>query len=134
MARSGQAIGSIERMGEGVALLVFMALVLDLAMYGLIVAGHFPAEYRSPELLSGLGRVVLWGTLLIAAGLALVAVAIAWRAVPPASAVIGGGAMLLIAPLLLRPFPDRFVNRQPALVVFAITGLAIAVIAKLSTV
>jgi len=41
---------------------------------------------------------------------------------------IGAGAMLLAAPLLLRPFPDSFVNGSSALVVFAVGAAAIAVI------
>jgi hypothetical protein len=34
----------------------------------------------------------------------------AWQHVPLPAAVIGGGAMVLFAPLLLQPFPDSFVN------------------------
>jgi hypothetical protein len=33
--------------------------------------------------------------------------------------VIGGGAMLLFAPLLLQPLPDSFVNGRRGLLVFS---------------
>ena len=43
---------------------------------------------------------------------------------PLPAAVIGGGAMVLIAPMLLQPLPDSFVNGRRGLVTF--TGVAIA--------
>jgi hypothetical protein len=42
--------------------------------------------------------------------------------------VIAGGSMLLVAPLLLRLFPDRFVDGLGGLVVFAAGAVAVALI------
>ncbi len=111
-------------------LAVFMGLVLVLSLYGLTVSGHFPAEHRAEALRSGIGALLLWGTL--ALSLALIAIAVlfaAWR-LPVYASVIGGGAMLLIAPLLLQPFPDTFVNGRSGLVAFATLGLGLALIAR----
>jgi hypothetical protein len=105
-------------------LAMFMALVLVLSLYGLTVAGHFPAEHRSPWMHTAGGRLVLWGTLSLCTLLLLAALALAWQRVPLYAAVIGAGAMALIAPLLLQPLPDRFVNGRLGLLTF--TGLALA--------
>ena len=98
-----------------VALGLLMASVLFVALYGLAASGHFPAEFRSPTLQRGWGVVVLWGTM-IATGLAGATVLVlAWRALPWYAIVIGGGAALLFAPLLLQPLPDSFVNGRRGL-------------------
>ena len=63
---------------------------------------------------------------MVAAGLAaIVTIVAAVRVLPWSAIIIGGGAMLLFAPLLLRPLPDRFVNGYPALLAFA-GGAALA--------
>jgi len=103
-------------------LAVFMALVLMLSLYGLTVSGHFPAEHRAASLKTTVGHLLLWGTLALCGLLTIGAVAFAWRHVPLYAAVIGGGAMILIAPLLLQPLPDSFVNGRRGLLTF--TGLA----------
>jgi hypothetical protein len=105
-------------------LAMFMALVLVLSLYGLTVAGHFPAEHRGPWMRTAGGRLVLWSTLSLCTLLLLAALALAWQRVPLHAAVIGAGAMALIAPLLLQPLPDRFVNGRLGLLTF--TGLALA--------
>jgi hypothetical protein len=102
------------------SLLLFMASVLGVALYGLSASGHFPTEFRSPNLQRGWGRLVLWGTML-AAGLAGMAVLVrAWMLLPWHVALIGGSAMLLFAPLLLQPLPDSFVNGRRGLLVFGV--------------
>jgi hypothetical protein len=101
---------------------LFMALVLVLSLYGLTVSGHFPEEHRSPSLRAGSGPLLLWGTIALCGMLTLAALVFAWQRVPIYAAVIGGGAMVLAAPLLLQPFPDSFVNGRPGLLTFA--GLA----------
>jgi hypothetical protein len=103
---------------------VLMALVLVLSLYGLAVAGHFPAEHRAPSLRTAGGRLVLWGTLALCALLLLPALALAWQRIPVYAAVIGAGAMALIAPLILQPMPDSFVDGRLSLLTF--TGLALA--------
>jgi hypothetical protein len=111
-------------------LAVFMALVLALSLYGLTVSGHFPAEHRAKSLTTPLGNVLLWSTLCLCAVLTVLAAGFAWRHVPLYAAAIGGGAMLLIAPLLLQPLPDSFVNGRRGLVFFSGLALSLALIAE----
>jgi hypothetical protein len=110
-------------------LALFMALVLVLSLYGLTVSGHFPEEHRAQSLRTAGGRLLLWGTLGLCTLLALSALAFAWMRVPIHAAVIGGGAMVLIAPLLLQPLPDSFVNGWRALVIFTGLGIALGLVA-----
>jgi hypothetical protein len=112
------------------ALAVFMGLILVLALYALTVSGHFPAAYRDASLRTGIGRAVLWVTLAIACLLALVAIAVAWHSLPFYATVIAAGAMLLLAPLLLRPLPDSFVNGRWGLLVLAVIGAVLALLAR----
>jgi hypothetical protein len=100
-------------------LALFMVAIALLALYGLTVSGHFPAEVRAPALRSTTGAATLWTTLVAAGVAAIITIAAALRALPWSAIIIGGGAMLLFAPLLLRPLPDRFVNGYAALVGFA---------------
>ena len=110
-------------------LALFMVLVLVLSLYGLTVSGHFPQEHRAAALKTGAGRIVLWATLALSVALAALTLAFAWRHVPIYAAIIGGGAMVLAAPLLLQPFPDRFVNGRTGLLTFAGLGLGLALLA-----
>jgi hypothetical protein len=107
------------------ALLLFMANMLLLALYALTVSGHFPAEFRAEHLRKGAGALLLWATILAMAFATAITMLFAWQLIPWYAAVIGGGAMLLFAPLLLRPFPDQFVNGSAALVVFTAAAAAI---------
>jgi len=110
-------------------LAVFMALVLVLSLYGLTVSGHFPEEHRAASLRTGSGQILIWGTIALCAALAVSALAFAWQRVPLYAAVIGGGAMMLIAPLLLQPLPDSFVNGRRGLVIFTGLGIGLALTA-----
>jgi hypothetical protein len=110
-------------------LAVFMALVLVLSLYGLAVSGHFPEEHRAASLRTGGGPLLLWGTIALCAALAISALAFAWRFVPLPAAIIGGGAMVLIAPLVLQPLPDSFVNGRRGLLIFAGLGVCLALAA-----
>jgi hypothetical protein len=109
-------------------LLLFAIAVELLALYGLTVSGHFPAEFRSQQLQTGIGATILWATLVTAGVAAIVAVAGAWRALPWPAIIICGGAMLLAAPLVLRWFPDRFVDGRAALIGFAGGAILAAVV------
>jgi len=111
-------------------LVVFMALVLVLALYGLTVSGHFPAEHRAAALTTPAGSLLLWSTLVLCAVVTALALHFAWRHVPLSAAAIGGGAMLLLAPLLLQPLPDSFVNGRGGLLVFAGLALGLVLIAE----
>ena len=100
-------------------LALFMIVTVFLALYGLTVSGHFPAELRAAALRNAIGTTTIWATFVAAALAAIIAVTAAVRVLPWPASIIGGGAMLLFAPLLLRLFPDRFVNGHLALLAFA---------------
>src|SRR5262245_42497772 len=104
----------------------FMAGVLVVALYGLAASGHFPREARGARLQGAQGGLVLWGTLAVTAAAALGLLLAAWQRLPWHLAVIGGGAMLLFAPLALRPLPDSFVDGRGALLVFSIAAAGLA--------
>jgi hypothetical protein len=109
-------------------LALLMALVLSVSMHGLAASGHFPREHRSAALSAGAGALILFGSLLIsllslAAGLVLAARMIPWYA-----AVIGGGATVLAAPLVLRLLPDAVVNGRMALIVLSGAAAVVAAI------
>ncbi len=109
--------------------LAFFVITVELlALYGLAFSGHFPVEFRSAELRGGTGALLFWATLAAAVLATIVAACSALRVLPWPAIVIGGGAMLLAAPLLLRPLPDRFVNGLAGLVTFAMSALAAAVL------
>lgn len=108
------------------ALLLFMGAVLCIALYGLAASGQFPADYRADSLKGVRGAAILWGSMLAAGLAAVAALAGAWMLVPWSAAVIGGGGMLLFAPLLLQPFPDSFVNGRSGLLALSAAALGIA--------
>jgi hypothetical protein len=103
----------------------YIVSVAFLALYGLTVSGHFPAELRTPQLKTGMGAAVLWTTLAAACLAAIIVVGVAPTVLHWTEIIIGGGAMLLAAPLLLRLFPDRFVDGSGGLVALA-TGAILA--------
>ena len=107
---------------------LFMALVLVLSLYWLTASGHFPEEHRAASLKTAGGQALLWGTMLIAALLTLAALGFAWVRLPISAAVIGGGLMVLVAPLLLQPLPDSFVDGRRGLVIFVALGTALALL------
>ena len=107
-------------------LMLFMLAVGLLALYGLTFSGHFPTEFRASNLKTASGTIVLWATLAAVCLATILAVVVALPVLPWPASVIGAGAMLLATPLLLRPFPDRFVNGPAALIVFAAGALLAA--------
>jgi hypothetical protein len=111
-------------MGFAVPLLLFMALVLVLSLFALTAAGHFPRNQGEPS--ARVGAPVLFGSLAVAAACLLAALVGAWRHVPWYAAIIGGGAMILFTPLVLRPVPDAFVDGPAALLVFSGLGVLLA--------
>lgn len=130
---SGKSKGGVEAamtMPPLLDLSLFMGLVLVLSLYGLAVSGHFPAEGRAVVFRTGPGAAVLWGTIAVSAGVALLALVFAWRRLPLYAAVIGGGAMILIAPLLLQPLPDSFVDGRRGLIALSALGLGLALLAQ----
>ena len=111
-----------------IPLLSFMLVLLSASLCGLAASGHFPAEHRAPTLRSGLGRFILFGSLALSFLCLFGGIALIWNTVPWYAAVIGGGAMVLIAPPLLQPLPDSFVNGRGALLTFSGLGMLIVVL------
>jgi hypothetical protein len=109
------------------SLLLFMALLLTLSLNGLAASGHFPSEHRAPALQSRAGRLLLFGSIAIATGCFAFALIVAWRQIPWYAAIIGGGSVILIAPLAMHQFPDSFVNGARALIVFGGVSLLLAI-------
>lgn len=109
-------------------LAVFALLLMSAALYGLTVSGHFPSEHRAETLRSTGGATILWGTMALALATAVFGVWLAWVALPWTWAVIVGGGVLLMAPLVLQHFPDSFVDGRAGLVVFAGAGAALALL------
>ena len=105
-------------------LFLFMALLLDLSLLGLAVSGHFP---RSTDTDSRIPAIDLYGSIAVALLALVVGMAAAIRLVPWYAAIIGGGASVLCAPLLLQKFSDKFVDGRASLMVFS----AIAVLLTL---
>lgn len=109
-------------------LILFVALLLILSLHALAASGHFPREHRAAALTSPRGAVVLYGSMALAALCLLAGLLAAWHLIPWYAAVIGGGAAVLIAPLVLQMFPDRFVDGQASLVGFAALAAVIALL------
>jgi hypothetical protein len=100
-------------------LLLFMALLLMVSMHALAASGHFPREHRSKNLASASGSAVLFGTILLSLACVLAGIFFVQLSVPWYAAIIGGGAMVLVAPLLLQLFSDPFVDGRTSLLVFS---------------
>jgi hypothetical protein len=110
------------------ALALFMGAVLSAALYGLSVSGHFPPEFRSEQLRRRWGALLLWATMAVTCLASAAALVAAWNILPWYATVIGGGAVLLGAPLLLQPLPDSFVNGRSALVGFSAGAALLAIL------
>ncbi len=104
----------------------FMAGVLAAALYGLTASGHFPAEVRSEKFKAGTGALLLWATLLATGAAAASMLVQSWWVLPWYLSLLGGGGMLLFAPLLLQSFPDSFVDGRRGLVAFSAVAVALA--------
>jgi hypothetical protein len=111
-----------------IPLVLLAALLLVFSLHTLAASGQFPREHRAPALASGLGAIVLYGTIAVAMASLAAALLAAWRLVPWYAAVIGGGLAILAAPLVLRQFPDHFVDGRGSLVSFAATGALLALL------
>ena len=105
-----------------IPLVLLTALLLVFSLLTLAASGHFPREYRTPPLASGLGVVVLYGTIAVAITSLVVALLAAWLLIPWYAAVIGGGLAILAAPIVLQQLPERFVDGRASLLSFAAAG------------
>jgi hypothetical protein len=107
-------------------LCLFIAALLALSLHGLAASGHFPRQHRSPALATGTGTILLYASIIVAAICLLIALTVAWLVIPWPAAVIGGGLAILVAPLVLQQFPDRFVDGHAGLLSFAGAGAILA--------
>jgi hypothetical protein len=112
----------------GFDLILFMALLAATSLFGLAASGQFPREHRASALQSAAGSAILFGSIVVVLVSLLVGLLFAWQTVPWYAAMIGGGAPVLFAPLLLRPLPDTFVNGSAALLFFSVIAAVIALV------
>ena len=105
---------------------VFVALIMVIAMFGLSLSGHFPAEHQKPEMRAWHGRLLLVASIIAIAISAAQAFGLAFGQLPPAIAIIGLGGALLAAPLILQKIPDTIVNGRRGLIGFAALATALA--------
>ena len=111
-----------------IPLTLFTALLLVLSLHTLAASGQFPREHRAATLASAVGGIVLYGTIAVTISSLVVALLAAWRLIPWYAAVIGGGFAILVAPLVLQQFPDRFVDGRASLLSFAAAGALLALL------
>jgi hypothetical protein len=111
-----------------IELLLFMGLLLSASLYVLAASGHFPYEHRSASLKSAVGTAVLFGSMAAVCACLLIGLVSIWDSVPWYAGIIAGGSVILAAPLVLRAFPDSFVNSRVALLGF----LAVAAVISLA--
>jgi hypothetical protein len=102
-----------------VPLVLFVALILVASLYGLAVSGHFPRRPKGTAFASALGAMMLFGSMALTIAALAGGIPGALHFVPWYAAIIGGGFALLAAPLVLRCFPDRFVDGRGAPFAFA---------------
>jgi hypothetical protein len=107
-------------------LVLFAALMLLLALFALTASGHFPRASRLPAMAAGAAPVVLWVSIAVAACCLAAGLTAAWRLIPWYAAVIGGGGGILVAPIVLQWFPDRFVDGKRGLLSFAALAALLA--------
>jgi hypothetical protein len=105
---------------------IFTTLMLMAALHGLAASGHFPRETRLVSMRQGAGPALLWASIILVLACLLVGVFAAWHLIPWYAAVIGGGGGILVAPLVLRMFSDRFVDGIGSLILFAAVAACLA--------
>ena len=99
-----------------------------LTLYGLTVSGHFPLAARRNELKTCIGTFVIGATTLSAGIAAVILIVGAVHLLPWTAIVIGGGGAVLAGPLLLRVFPDDFVDGIASLLTFAAAAMVAALL------
>jgi hypothetical protein len=107
---------------------LFVLGVMLLTLYGLTVSGHFPFAARRKDLQSPFGTFVIGATLLGSGLAAAVLIVSALDVLPWTAIIIGGGAALLVGPILLRAFSDDFVDGLAGITTFAAIAMVIAVV------
>jgi len=110
------------------ALTLFAATILSVTLYGLALSIHFPPEHRRASLQGRSGRLVLWGTAVIASASAIIAMRLAYTALPPYAVVIATGAAILMAPMMLKPLPDALIDDRGGLLMFSAISALLALL------
>lgn len=106
---------------------LMVLLLLTASLFGLSALGHFPRATRQDALLRGVGPIVLWGSIGVVSMSSTAGIIAALSLVPWYAAIIGGGCAILIAPLTLQFFSDRFVDGPSALLSFSLLSLGFAI-------
>jgi hypothetical protein len=109
-------------------LVLFIVGFTLLTLYGLTVSGHFPASARSNELQTPVATFVIALTLLMSGLAAMILIGVAVIALPWTTIIIAGGGAVLAGPVLLRVFPDDFVDGLGGMVSFALATIVIAIV------
>ncbi|MGN6569932.1 MAG: hypothetical protein ACTHLO_00780 [Pseudolabrys sp.] len=112
------------------ALIIFAALLLAAALLALSASGHFP---RHDDTRDDPGAIALYLSMLAGGAAAATGLIAAWRDLPWPPAVIAGGLAVLMAPLVLQNFPDRFVDGRGSLAVFGGGAVVLAAILLMLT-
>jgi hypothetical protein len=111
-----------------VPLALLVALILSASLQLLSASGHFPRAAHRLAPAGGVSPALLWGSILLVCGSVIVGVIAAWLLIPWYAAVIAGGLAILIAPLLLPNFSDRFVDGSGSLATFGGIAAVLAVL------
>ena len=114
--------------GQLIPLLLFVLLILAATLHGLAASGHFPLQASSAKPAFQQRHLTLFGSIGVAFFALVAGTVAALRLTSWSTAIIAGGLSLLFAPLVLRLWPDRFVDGAGALVTFAAAALAVAAI------
>ena len=109
-------------------LVMLMTDLVAICLLGLAAAGHFPHEHRRPALRGKFGSAVLFGSVALTCMCFAAAILFAWRWIPWYAAILGGGASVLAAPLLLQLFRERFVDSIAGLLTFSAAAVALTFI------
>ncbi|SRR5579884_3006688 len=114
-------------------LIVLAALVLSVAMHALAASGHFPPEFRRPEMKGPRGSTVLALSFAVALASLIGGFWIAFHWLRWEGIVIAAGLAVLAAPMVLQLFSDQFVDGWRALVTFALCGSVCALLLFIMT-
>ena len=99
--------------------LLFGFLVLVIALHFISASAQFPKEHRKIEFARGFGKTLLFGSISFVVICLVMGFAIAFMRLPWFAVVISAGIALLIAPLALGKFSDRFVDGYSSLYLFS---------------
>ena len=105
---------------------LFAALMLFVSLQVLAASGHFPASARKAAMNTPTAILLLWVSLAVTLAALITGTIAAWHVAPWQGLVIAGGLAILVAPLLLQPCPDWFVDGRSALLTFAAAAVICA--------